>query len=182
MGRVLAVRRAAPSDLAALLSLYRELSGSKLTATPADSVSAGPILEEILADPRRELAVAVVDGDVVGTADLVVVPNLTHRGEPWAVIENVIVTSSHQRMGVGSALLEHLIAVARAAGCCKVQLLSGKHRTWAHEFYESMGFEAVAEGFKLYFDESFAFRQPPGPEATTVVELRDVALQAPLSS
>jgi ribosomal protein S18 acetylase RimI-like enzyme len=124
----------------------------------------------------------VVDGDVVGTADLVVVPNLTHRGEPWAVLENVIVTSSHQRMGVGSALLEHLIDVARAARCCKIQLLSGKHRTWAHEFYESMGFEAVAEGFKLYFDESFAFRQPPGPEATTVVELRDVALQAPLLS
>jgi hypothetical protein len=38
-------------------------------------------------------------------------------------------------------------------GCHKVGLLSGKHRLEAHHFYRSMGFEAVAEGFKLYLDE-----------------------------
>ncbi len=46
----------------------------------------------------------------------------------------------------------HLIDLARAAGCCKVQLLSGKHRAEAHEFYRSLGLEPVAEGFKIYFD------------------------------
>jgi len=38
------------------------------------------------------------------------------------------------------------------AGCYKVQLLSRKHRHGAHAFYEALGFEASAEGFRRYFD------------------------------
>jgi GNAT superfamily N-acetyltransferase len=147
------VRRASPADLDALLSLYEELTSSKLSAAPGDRASSEPVLAEILADPRRELAVALVDGQIVGTADLVIVPNLTHRGEPWAILENVIVASGARRSGVGSALVGHLIDLARTAGCHKVQLISGKHRAEAHRFYRSMGLNAVAEGFKIYFDE-----------------------------
>jgi GNAT superfamily N-acetyltransferase len=151
--RNVVVRRATQADLDALMSLYEELVGSKVTAAPADRASAEPLLAEILSDPRRELAVALVDGHVVGTADLIVISNLTHRGEPWAIVENVIVADGARRAGVGRALFEHLLAVARTAGCCKLQLVSGKHRAEAHEFYRSMGLNAVAEGFKIYFDE-----------------------------
>lgn len=147
------VRRASPADLDGLLSLYRELAGSKVSAAPADGTTARPVLEQILADDTRELAVAVVDGRVVGTADMVIVPNLTHRGEPWAIVENVVVAGAHRGEGVGRALFERVIAVARAAGCHKVELLSGRHRVEAHTFYRSMGLSAVAEGFKLYLDE-----------------------------
>jgi GNAT superfamily N-acetyltransferase len=151
--RSVVVRRALQADLGVLLSLYKELAGSKVTAAPADRSGSEALLAEILADPGRELAVAVLDGQVVGTADLLVVPNLTHRGEPWAIVENVIVACRAQRIGVGRALMDHLIEVARAAGCCKLQLVSGRHRAGAHEFYRGLGLEAVAEGFKLYFDE-----------------------------
>ena len=49
--------------------------------------------------------------------------------------------------------MRHVIDAARSAGCYKVQLLSGKHRAAeAHEFYRRLGFEAVAEGFKLFSD------------------------------
>ncbi len=152
MGSVL-VRRALQTDLGALLSLYQELAGAKIAAAPAKHGSSAPLLAEILADPRRELAVAVLDGRVVGTADLLIVANLTHRGEPWAIVENVIVAHSAQREGVGRALMRHLVEHARAAGCYKLQLLSGKHRVEAHQFYRDIGLEAVAEGFKVYFDE-----------------------------
>jgi len=147
------VRRATQSDLPALLSLYDELAGSRLTAAPSDPESSAPALEEILGDPRRELAVAVLNGRLVGTADLLMVANLTHRGEPWAIVENVIVASSARRIGIGKALMEHVIEQARSAGCCKLQLISGKHRTDAHAFYADVGLSAVAEGFKIYFDE-----------------------------
>jgi GNAT superfamily N-acetyltransferase len=147
------VRRASLSDLGALLALYEELAGAKLTAAPADRVGSEAVLAEILADPRRELTVAELDGRTVATADLLVVPNLNHHAEPWAIVENVVVTGVARRKGVGTALMEHLIEVARAAGCCKLQLLSGKHRAQAHALYRSVGLEAVAEGFKIYFDE-----------------------------
>jgi predicted nuclease with RNAse H fold/GNAT superfamily N-acetyltransferase len=147
------VRGASQSDLDALLSLYRELAGDQATAAPGDRHSSESLLARILADPRRELAVAVVDGEVVGTADLLVVANLTYHGDPWAIVENVIVASTARRMGVGRALMKHLIELARAAGCCRLQLISGRHRSEAHELYRGMGLSAVAEGFKIYFDE-----------------------------
>ena len=64
-----------------------------------------------------------------------------------------MVTHAQRGSGVGSAVLEHLLAIARQAGCYKVQLLSGKHRQRAHRFYRAIGFEPVAEGFKLYLDD-----------------------------
>jgi GNAT superfamily N-acetyltransferase len=147
------VRSALPGDLDALLALYADLAGSKVTAAPADRAGAEPLLAEILEDPARHLLVAVRDGRLLGTADLLVVVNLTHHGQPWAVLENVIVAEGARRTGVGQALMERLIEVARAAGCYKLQLLSGKHRAEAHAFYRRLGLEAVAEGFKIYFDE-----------------------------
>jgi GNAT superfamily N-acetyltransferase len=147
------IRPAALSDLSALLSLYEELAGAKIAAIGGDLASSEPLLAEILADPRRTLMVAILDDQPVGTADLLIVPNLTHRGEPWAIVENVIVASHARRAGVGRTLLEHLIGLAHEAGCYKLQLVSGKHRTEAHAFYRSMGLDAVAEGFKIYFDE-----------------------------
>jgi len=146
------VRQATLSDLGPLLELYEQLAGAKTSAAPGDRATSTAVLSEILAEPRHELAVATLDGRVVGTLDLLTVPNLTHRGEPWAIVENVIVAEHARRSGVGRALMEHAIESARAAGCCKLQLLSGKHRTEAHLFYRTLGLDAVAQGFKIYFD------------------------------
>jgi GNAT superfamily N-acetyltransferase len=147
------VRAALPNDLDALLSLYRELAGTRANAAPDDRASSAPMLEQILADPARHLALAELDGRPVGTADIVVVPNLTHHRRPWAIVENVVVTEAARRQGVGRALLSHLIEHARSAGCFKVQLLSGNQRTEAHELYREVGMQPLAEGFRLYFGD-----------------------------
>lgn len=145
-----AVRQALPEDLDALLSLYRELADTRSHAAPGDPASSAPLLAQILADPARLLVVAELDGRLVGSADLLVVPNLTYHGRPWAIVENVVVSA--RRRGVGRALFEHLIEHARSAGCFKLQLLSGSQRTGAHRFYGEIGLQALAEGFRLYFD------------------------------
>ncbi len=151
VGSVL-VRQATLNDLDGLLALYQQLAGEQASAAPGGRATSAGVLAEILADARRELAVATVEDRVVGTVDLLTVPNLTHRGEPWAIVENVIVAADARRRGVGRALMEHAIESARATGCCKLQLLSGKHRREAHAFYRTLGLDAVAEGFKIYFD------------------------------
>lgn len=56
--------------------------------------------------------------------------------------------------GAGAGLLDHLIGVAKANGCYKVQLHSGKQRADAHRLYRTVGFKPVAEGFKLYLDDT----------------------------
>ena len=100
------VRRASQSDLGALLALYEELAATKITAAPGDRATSEPLLAEILADPRRELVVALVDGQVVGTADLLIVPNLTYHGKPWVIVENVIVAGTARRTGAPDDHLE----------------------------------------------------------------------------
>jgi GNAT superfamily N-acetyltransferase len=150
--RDIVIRDADTGDLDALLALYAALADGRTPPSPADAETSRPVLDAIMRDPRRHLMVAVVDGAVIGTADVLIVPNLTHHARPWAVVENVVVSPSARRAGAGRALMTEIIDLVRAAGCYKLQLHSGKQRTEAHRFYEALGFRPVAEGFKLYFD------------------------------
>ncbi len=146
------VRAATPYDLPALLALYDELTEGTPSAAPGDRETSRAALDRVLADPDRHLLVAVLDERVVGTADLAIVPNVTHRGTAWGIVENVVVASEARRSGVGRAIFGEIERIARAAGCHKVSLLSGKKRVEAHSFYRSVGYEPFSEGFKLYFD------------------------------
>jgi ribosomal protein S18 acetylase RimI-like enzyme len=144
------IRDATTDDLDGLLALYTVLADGRPGAAPAGPDVGEPVLATALADPNRALLVAVSGSRLVGTVDLLVVPNLTRGGRPWSIVENVVVTPAARRAGIGSSLMQEVRRRAVAAGCYKVQLLSRKHRVEAHAFYESAGFEAVAEGFRLY--------------------------------
>jgi GNAT superfamily N-acetyltransferase len=146
------VRAAGQDDLEVLLALYAELTDGTPSAAAGDHEISNAALQRVLAQPYRHLLVAVLDGRVAGTADLAIVPNITHRGTPWGIVENVVVTGAARRRGVARALFVEIERIARAAGCHKVGLLSGNARVEAHSFYRSVGYEPVCEGFKLYLD------------------------------
>ena len=148
------VRVVEESDLEQLLGLYRELAEGDPARMPADVELSRDVLISIVEDQSRHLWVATDGGKVIGAAELIVVPNLTHCARPWGVVENVIVSAGVRGRGAGTALLERLLEVARAGGCYKVQLHSGKQRVDAHRLYRELGFKAAAEGFKIYFDQT----------------------------
>lgn len=145
------IREAIENDIEALLALYVQLSAGN-AATTAEA--AGPGLRAMLADERVWLLVAEVEGRVVGTATLVIVPNLTHNGQPWAQVENVVVDEAVRGTGVGRLLMDECVRLAWEGGCYKVQLQSGNERREgprdAHAFYRRLGFEASSVGFRLY--------------------------------
>jgi ribosomal protein S18 acetylase RimI-like enzyme len=145
-----AVREAEDRDLDALLRLYEQLADGQTGSMPADPRDALAILAEIRSLSARALLVAVVGERVVGTADCLIVVNLTHAGNPWAIVENVVVDADTRRAGIGSALMGAVLERAERAGCYKVQLISRKDRPAAHAFYRSLEFEASAEGFRRY--------------------------------
>src|SRR5215471_20470951 len=94
---------------------------------------------------------AVLDGDeVVGTYSLVIVDKLGKRGTPAGVVEDVAVSPSAQRKGVGRAMMAHAIEECRKAGCYKVALSSNLKRSDAHRFYESLGFERHGYSFAVF--------------------------------
>ncbi|HYA01319.1 MAG TPA: GNAT family N-acetyltransferase [Candidatus Binatia bacterium] len=147
----LEVRPALPDDLPAILELYEQLAGG-LGHHPAGLEAARAALAEMATQPGRVLLTALLDGAVAGTADLLIVrPNITHFGQPWAIVEHVVVDRAARRRGVGRRLMEETVRRAREAGCYRLQLLSHVRRTDAHAFYRAVGFEPSAQGFRVYF-------------------------------
>jgi len=80
---------------------------------------------------------------------LIVVPNLTRRGRPYAVLENIVVDAARRGERIGEALVRHAIDAARRGGCHKVALMSRVERIDAHRFYERLGFTPAHAGYRL---------------------------------
>jgi GNAT superfamily N-acetyltransferase len=142
------VRKATPADLPRLLELLAQLREAP-AATAGVTEAERRALDNVVADTRQQLAVIEVDERIVGTAVLVVVPNVTHGGQPYAIIENVVVDERERGRGYGEQLIAWLVDEARRAGCYKVALTSNKRRTDAHRFYARIGFRATHEGFRI---------------------------------
>lgn len=147
------VRAATESDIPRIQELYLQLA---FTPPPPDET--GPSVNEyrevfnrMTALPGYELIVAEEAGTVVGTTVLAVLPGFAHGVSPFAVIEYLVVDEEHRGKGIGKLLMEYCIDRAKEAGCYKIMLTSDNRRTEAHEFYRSLGFEASAHGFRLYF-------------------------------
>jgi GNAT superfamily N-acetyltransferase len=146
------VREASEKDIPRILELYQQLAFDPSTEAPV------PAHEECLrifsgmcAVPGYSLLVAEEDGEVTGTAVLAILPGFSHGGSPFALVEYVVVEEQKRSRGTGKVLMEYAMSRAREAGCYKIMLTSDKRREEAHRFYESLGFEASAEGFRYYF-------------------------------
>lgn len=98
------------------------------------------------------LLVAELDGEVVGTCQLIVFRHIQAGGGRCAEIESVHVHPELRGHGVGTTLMRHAVERARALGCYRVQLTSNTVRDDAHRFYESVGFSPTHIGFKLSLD------------------------------
>jgi len=140
----LIVRKAAVCDTGALCRLAEQLTGEEATPEQAEAA-----FREIEANPAFHLLVAVEDEEVVGSLYLVVASNVTHGGRPFGVVENVIVDEARRRRGIGRALMDEAIGIARQAGCYKLFLGSNVKRADAHEFYRALGFHVHGPVFRM---------------------------------
>ena len=147
----LAIRRATAADLPAIIAMLAD-DGLGAGREDASLPLAAPYLAAfaaIAADANQFLAVAELDGDVVGTLQLSFIPGLSHKGAWRGQIESVRVASSQRGTGLGQRIFEWAIVQCRARGCRMVQLTTDKSREDAHRFYARLGFVASHEGFKL---------------------------------
>ncbi|MBP6020428.1 MAG: GNAT family N-acetyltransferase [Burkholderiaceae bacterium] len=106
-------------------------------------------LQAIKAQAGNSVIVAVLNTEVVGVLQLTMIPGLSRGGMIRAQIEGVRVSSKHRGLGIGQQLFKFGIDQARNAGCGLLQLTSDKQRSDALRFYETLGFKASHEGFKL---------------------------------
>ncbi|GAA1104133.1 GNAT family N-acetyltransferase [Nocardiopsis metallicus] len=142
------IRPATGADLPHVLRLLGEMY-------PEDPVLSAPrsarIWAEIEAQSGRSLLVAQdAAGHLVGTVDCVVMPNLSRGGRPRLVMENLVVSESHRRRGVGRLLMDEVRRTAGREGCYKIQFLAAED-DYVHAFYRSCGFSRwEGDGFYRY--------------------------------
>ncbi len=149
----LRIRKARLSDVQDILQLYAQLFAhtdqaeeNSETVLPAHRAA----FFEIDRDESSRLFVAESSNHVLGTLFVTVVPNLSHQGRHWALIENVVVNKELQRASVGTALMQAAVAFAQERNCFRIVLSSSAHRKESHMFYESLGFEAYGVSFTEY--------------------------------
>jgi ribosomal protein S18 acetylase RimI-like enzyme len=140
------VRPATGTDLPALLALHSELNPDD---APLPRASAEAVWEAMSGQHGRTVLVADAEGVVAGTADCIVMPNLTRGGRAVLFVENVVVAGAFRRRGVGRRLMEEAVRLGEAADCYKVQLLAADD-AYVHAFYEACGFRPLATGFRRY--------------------------------
>lgn len=149
----LSFRNATENDLTALVQM---LGDDKLGHVREDlSVPINSryleAFNHIYSDPNNELVVACHDENIVGMLQLTYIPYLTYTGSWRCLIEGVRIHSEYRGKGLGRKLFEWAIQRAQEKNCRLLQLTSDKTRGDAIRFYESLGFVASHEGFKLHF-------------------------------
>ncbi len=131
------IRGALPDDFDAIVRLYRQLQpGDPTLSDGSDRV----VFDTILATSGLTLFVLEQDDEVVATAYLNVIPNITRSASPYAVIENVVVEESLRGTGLGKKIMAATLRAAWAAGCYKAMLLTGSVKPSTHSFYRNCGF------------------------------------------
>jgi RimJ/RimL family protein N-acetyltransferase len=141
---VIRVRRADPSDAAALVELGRQVGGEPgrwLLATHwRDEAAERRYLKAARRDPDAAVLVAVDGGEVVGRLSVARDP---HPASAHVADLGMMVAASRRRRGVGRALLEAAVAWAREAGVRKLELHVFPWNEAALGLYESFGFRRV---------------------------------------
>ena len=141
----LIVRRAISDDAESIASLYTELVSNPAVAVLPERIC------EISKDLNTALFVCERKGVVCGTALVSLCADVMFKSQPFAVVENVVVSSSVRSQGIGTVLLRHIEAFCLANDCSKIMLLSSINREQAHRFFERTGFSGSSKrGFIKY--------------------------------
>jgi ribosomal protein S18 acetylase RimI-like enzyme len=152
MGREIEIRRAGPEDAAAIARLLHDFNTEYSEPTPGvralTEYSRG-----LLA--AGEMTVLLAGGGPDGIS-LVRFRTGVWTGEPEAHLQELYVVPALRGGGIGRALLEATIAVARENGATGIDLNTGATDTAARALYESAGFsnrEGSPEGPSMLFYE-----------------------------
>jgi GNAT superfamily N-acetyltransferase len=108
-------------------------------------------LKAIRAWPDQEVLLAWHAQSVVGLCQVQGVKLIASNG--YAEVQALVVAATHQRRGIGSALVQRAVLWASDRLYDRIRLRSGVHREGAHLFYQSLGFSKSRA--------SFAFEMSP---------------------
>jgi N-acetylglutamate synthase-like GNAT family acetyltransferase len=139
------IRNARPADAEGIAELYKQLVSNPAVAVQSERISA------ISKDSNTGLFVCDLGGEVQGSALVSLCADVMFGSQPFAVVENVVVSEAVRGQGLGTALMRHIEAFCLEKNCSKIMLLSSIQREQTHRFFEQAGFAGASKrGFVKY--------------------------------
>jgi len=147
------IRRATPSDAAALVEHIKGIVSEPVRTAPLDPdevmdvAQETSLIEQFASSPRAIMLVAEDVGQIVG--DLTVRCISPRRALQHVASLGMSVRSTHRRRGIGRALVEHAVEWARSIGITRLELYVFADNAPAIALYEACGFQH--EGRRRHF-------------------------------
>ncbi len=116
-------------------------------ASDIETKKAEEIFEKINSTMDYTIAIAEVEGKVVGATTLLIEQKFIHNGGLVGHIEDVVVDKNHQGQKIGQKIMKFLLDIANDRGCYKTILDCTDD---VKPFYEKLGFKPI--GNELRFD------------------------------
>lgn len=125
------IRMMEQTDMAAVIELLQSMSEFK----PPQSDY--PLIWDSLCQQTNvHSLVASIDEEIVGYGSIVIETKI--RGGKMGHVEDIVSHPGFRRKGIGKAVVDALLDVAKANGCYKVALQCKEHNV---EFYEKCNYE-----------------------------------------
>ena len=115
-------------------------------ASNIDKKTAEKIFDKINSNPDHIVAVAVIEGKIVGSATFLIETKFIHNGGKVGHIEDVVVDKKYQRKGIGEKIIIYLLRYAKDQGCYKTILDCTDE---VKPFYEKLGFKHNANALRF---------------------------------
>ncbi|MGY5147998.1 MAG: GNAT family N-acetyltransferase [Candidatus Nitrosopumilus sp. bin_7KS] len=115
-------------------------------ASGIEKSKAKEIFDKINANPDHIIAVAELDGKIVGSTTLLIESKFIHNGGLVGHIEDVVVNKEHQGKKIGEKIMKYLINISKNRGCYKTILDCTED---VKPFYEKLGFKQVGNELRL---------------------------------
>ena len=115
-------------------------------ASNIDKKTAEKIFDKINSNPDHIVAVAVIEGKIVGSTTLLIETKFIHNGGRVGHIEDVVVDKEYQKKGIGEKIITYLLRYAKDQGCYKTILDCVDD---VKPFYEKLGFKHNANALRF---------------------------------
>ena len=139
------IRRACASDAKAICALYRTLNTLSTPSVLPERIAA------LAGSEHTHLLVCDDSGEIIATALICLCQDVMFDNQPFALIENVVVSADYKREGIGKSMMDYIEAFCLERDCSKIMLQTSSENRAARDFYTAMDYDPDAKiGFIKY--------------------------------
>lgn len=134
------VREIRENELPELLELYLFLHEESV---PEMTEHLRNTWKDIIHDKNHHIIVKVIGEKIVSSCVCVIIPNLTRKIRPYALVENVVTHKDFRKKGYATECLNYAREIAERENCYKMMLLTGSKSDSTLRFYRNAGYNST---------------------------------------